>query len=611
MRRFFSLAGRQRPNRTNAVPAWHTHLTWNEKPPTVGGKLSGSQLVVAGRVEELRQRHLLHRRHGSSGPIIRGDGLAALVIIHDLHRPALCHETAGCLQAADLRRAHKAPRFHALSVSPLKSVSPPASPRGHGAPSQKRRRPGKVRAMPKKNPHLLLINPWIFDFAAHDLWAKPLGLLLLGGLLRARGYAVRVIDCLDRHDARMGGITGFKPARRGSYGTGKFFRVEVPKPPALRSIARRYWRFGITLELFVERLFQGPAPDAILVTSAMTYWYPGVQEVIRLAHEHLPGKPVVLGGTYATLCPDHARRRSGADYVLTGPGEEKILPLLDKLTGRVVSVLDDENRQAPPAFDLLPHLDYVCVLTSRGCPFRCPYCASGLLYSRYCRRPPLEVADELEYWHERHGVSDVALYDDALLLEAREHMLPLLGEVCRRNLALRFHTPNALHVQALSAEVCEALFAANFKTLRLGLETADPAQQERLGGKARLEAFSWAMNNLSRAGFSPEEIGVYLLCGLPGQDPAEVAHSIQVVQDHGVQPYLAEYSPIPGTALWHEAVQFSPFDLEAEPLYHNNSILPCRSPSFGPEDLRVLKNRCRTTQIQGVEERARDQGIGG
>ena len=60
-------------------------------------------------------------------------------------------------------------------------------PRGHRAPSRERRRPVKVRSMPKTNLHLLLINPWIFDFAAHDLWGKPLGLLLLGGLLRARG----------------------------------------------------------------------------------------------------------------------------------------------------------------------------------------------------------------------------------------------------------------------------------------------------------------------------------------------------------------------------------------------------------------------------------------
>ncbi len=37
---------------------------------------------------------------------------------------------------------------------------------------------------------VLLINPWIHDFAAYDPWGRPLGLLSIGGLLRAAGCAV-------------------------------------------------------------------------------------------------------------------------------------------------------------------------------------------------------------------------------------------------------------------------------------------------------------------------------------------------------------------------------------------------------------------------------------
>ena len=39
-------------------------------------------------------------------------------------------------------------------------------------------------------PHILLINPWIHDFAAYDFWAKPMGLLIIAGLLKAHGIAV-------------------------------------------------------------------------------------------------------------------------------------------------------------------------------------------------------------------------------------------------------------------------------------------------------------------------------------------------------------------------------------------------------------------------------------
>ncbi|MFP3871083.1 MAG: B12-binding domain-containing radical SAM protein [Syntrophobacteria bacterium] len=464
--------------------------------------------------------------------------------------------------------------------------------------------------MQKKGPHILLINPWIYDFAAHDLWAKPLGLLLLAGVLRFHGYRLRLVDCLDVYDPRMRQIPGTRPATRRAFGTGKFYRTPVDKPPALSHVHRTYWRFGITPELFVERVLAGERPDVVLVTSGMTYWYPGVHECIRMVKEHFPRAPVVLGGVYASLCREHAIRYSGADCVVAGPGERCIPELVEKLTGRTrrKPVREEQPETLPwPAFELLDNFDYVCVLTSRGCPFRCPYCASALLYPDFVQRDPLRVADELHYWHETHGIVDVAFYDDALLLHARNHILPLLAEVQRRRLPLRFHTPNAVHLSALDADVCQVLSSSGFKTLRLGLETADPGLQHTLGAKVKPGVLSAAMANLANAGFAPEHIGVYLLCGLPGQDPVEVATSIRVVRDHGARPHLAEYSPIPGTRIWQEALRCSAYDLAGEPLYHNNSLLPCRSERFGQEELQWLKQLCR----KGIDNADTGTHLGG
>jgi len=51
--------------------------------------------------------------------------------------------------------------------------------------------------------NVLLINPWIYDFAAYDFWLKPLGLLYLGGLLRANHHHISCIDCLDPYNSLM------------------------------------------------------------------------------------------------------------------------------------------------------------------------------------------------------------------------------------------------------------------------------------------------------------------------------------------------------------------------------------------------------------------------
>ena len=150
-------------------------------------------------------------------------------------------------------------------------------------------------------PSLILINPWIYDFAAYDLWSKPLGLLYLAGYLRHCGFRIHFIDCLDVHHPGMKGKPFFKTPKRRLFGTGKFWRKEIPRPAPLNDISRPYSRYGLSLDVFEEELKKTRNPAAILVTSLMTYWYPGVKEVIRLAKKIHPGVPVILGGIYARL----------------------------------------------------------------------------------------------------------------------------------------------------------------------------------------------------------------------------------------------------------------------------------------------------------------------
>ena len=63
--------------------------------------------------------------------------------------------------------------------------------------------------------------------------------------------------------------------------------------------------------------------------------------------------------------------------------------------------------------------------------------------------------------------------------------------------------------------------------------------------------------------------------GLPEQSVASVENSIKTVDKYGAMPYLAEYSPLPHTPLWEKAIEHSSYDLVSEPLFHNNTLLPC------------------------------------
>jgi radical SAM superfamily enzyme YgiQ (UPF0313 family) len=445
----------------------------------------------------------------------------------------------------------------------------------------------------KDRPSILLINPPLWDFSAFDLWAKPLGLLYLAATLRANGYRVHWLDALDPYFPQAQASLPVSPRKR--YGVGKYFRQRLARPNALKEIPRYYYRFGVPPRLFRNALLDIPEPQAVLVTSLMTYWYPGVQEAVSLVKEVFPKTPLVLGGLYAGLLPDHAQARSGVDYLITGEGEGAILKLLEGLTGlTAVNSPDPEDLDTYPfpAFDLYPRLPYVCLLTARGCPHTCPYCASRLLQPRFRERSPENILEEIRHWHQGYGVSDFAFYDDALLIHFEQRLGPVLERIIRKGWDLRFHAPNALQVREIDAPRARLLYRAGFKTLRLGVETTNWDRQQTWGGKVDPGSLQRAVRALMESGFSGEQIGVYLLAGLPGQTLKEIAGSIMEIKEMGLRPRLAEYSPIPGTPLWAEACAVSRFPLAEEPLFHNNSLFPCLN-SFSWDQVQRLKDLAR------------------
>ncbi len=441
-----------------------------------------------------------------------------------------------------------------------------------------------------EGPAILLVNPWITDLAAYDLWARPLGLLYLAAVLRDHGYRVCLVDCLHGR-----GRAERAAGQRTGDGRGKLNKKPFPKPAPYARIPRRYGRYGISETDFRDSLTKGPDPAVILVTSGMTYWYPGVVYTIGLLRNRYPEVPIVLGGIYATLCTEHARRRSGADRVLPGPGESRALAAVDEICGRSSRRRPfDRLEEIPfPAFDLYDRADAACLLTSRGCPLRCTYCAAHLLAPDFRQRPVEHVLAELEWLRRGLRIRHVAFYDDALLVTADEHIKPILECVIERDLDLRFHTPNGLHARLLDLQTAELMFRSGFQTVRLSLETAEESLQRRIGPKATADDLARALDHLALAGFRREEIGVYLLAGLPGQRIEDIIESIDFVFSLGATVKLALYSPIPSTSEWSRAVREGPAGMENEPLWHNNTAYSLASPALKDGGLERIKEHVR------------------
>jgi radical SAM superfamily enzyme YgiQ (UPF0313 family) len=441
-------------------------------------------------------------------------------------------------------------------------------------------------------PHILLVNPWIHDFAAYDFWAKPMGLLTIAALLRSHGVSVSYIDCLNRFHPKA---PPSDPSAR--YGRGPYLKTRISKPAILKDIPRYFSRYGIPPQWFREDLQAQDRPDLIMVTSLMTYWYPGLRETIQHIRSIFPKTPIVLGGIYARLCPQHAQIYSGAHQIFVEPAEDNIFSLVRSHTRfSITPTFDPENLDSypRPALDLQTKINYVPLQTSRGCPFKCSYCASYLLEPKRMLRSPESIMEEIDYWHKKYGLNDFVLYDDAFLVDAEQHAIPMLERIIESKIKVRFHTPNAVHIRGINNSTARLMRNAGFTTLRLGLETAEFDQRQEFDKKVSEEEFIRAANCLIKAGFAKNQIGAYLLVGLPGQTAASEEYSIQFVKQNGITPVPAYYTPIPHTKLWPKAVAASRYNLESDPILTNNAILPCQKEPFAWKKITRLKELAKS-----------------
>ena len=407
----------------------------------------------------------------------------------------------------------------------------------------------------KHKPRALLINPWVYDFKAFDFWNKPVGLLIVADVLKQLGFNVDLIDCMDRQSPYFTTLT-----KTDIWGRGKYHYEEVEKPGIFKNVPRRYKRYGLPREIFIRALQDLKTPDFVFITSSMTYWYPGVFEAIKLLRKRFPKRKIVLGGIYATLCTEHARRKSGADSVFTGAIEKQI-PALSAAIG----ISDNRAgclRDFTPDYSLYLNMHYAVVITSRGCPFNCTYCATQILCGEFSRIPLDTVIRQIETI--RMKTTNIAFFDDALLYnESFPDLLKLLTE---KKYLLNLHASNGLHCRYITPAIARLMFEAKFKTVYLSLETTNPIVQKRTGGKVDTEEFMTSVRTLIRAGFMPSQIHTYILYGMPDQGDEEVIDSIKLCHDLGVNPHLCAFSPIPHTAEYEK----TGFDENTDPLFHNN-----------------------------------------
>lgn len=432
---------------------------------------------------------------------------------------------------------------------------------------------------------IILINPPVYDFSAYDVWIKPLGILYLSNILKKHNFEIVLLDCLDRN------FFLDKPVKEN--GTGKYPYEVVQKPSVLSNIPLRYKRYGVSKKIIEDFLLTHKDARYVIVTSCMSYWYLGVEEIIDTVKRLLPESKIILGGTYPVIMPEHAKSLFSSKVALISckPGFYEVLDYLDIPEKEYYNSF--ENFPAPD-YTLYKRVWYVVLRLSYGCGNRCTYCATGSIFSDYQVKDIKKVVKEIIELYNLTNCQNFVFYDDYLPINKR-YFLDLFKELSKLNLKIKFFTPNGINPKLISKETAILLKQLNFIDPRLSLETVSNLTHNLVDKKVFLKDFEEALKNLVLAGYNPNEISVYLLAGLPGETIEDVYNSINIMSAYKVRIRLSELSIVPKSKLFYDLN----LDETVDPLLYNNTIflfhgIPGKiKPWCNFEEMQQLKNHVK------------------
>lgn len=297
----------------------------------------------------------------------------------------------------------------------------------------------------------------------------------------------------------------------------------------------------------------------------------------KLAKER--GCTVIVSSSDST---DHYEKylQEGADYILLGEAEMTLLELVNALTGKggdpsrihglaykqddnIVktprrSVMKDLDSLPLPAWDLIDITPYrqlwiknagyfsMNMGTTRGCPFKCNWCAKPIYGNRYNSRSPENVVKELKMLKERYQFDHIWFSDDIFGLKPGwVHAFADL--VQQENLSFRFKIQARADL-LLQENYIKDLARAGCENIWMGAESGSQKILDAMDKGTTIEQIYEATRLLKKNGIHPS---FFIQFGYPGETKADIEKTIRMI--HELMPYEIGISvsyPLPGTVFY-------------------------------------------------------------
>lgn len=297
-----------------------------------------------------------------------------------------------------------------------------------------------------------------------------------------------------------------------------------------------------------------PGPFDLVAISSFTAQ---IEDAYLLAdHYRAQGVAVVLGGLHVSSLPGEARQH--ADAIVIGEAEEVWPLLIEDARSRQLKETYRPTRawnlaDSPiPRFDLLDPDKYnrITVQTSRGCPWKCDFCASSILIApKYQTKPVDKIIAEIRRIKAIWPRPFIEFADDNTFVNriySRELMRALIPE------GIRFFTETDLSF-ADDPELIQLAHDAGCKQVLIGLESPNASGLDGLELRSnwkrkQLDHYRRSIDTIQAAGITVN--GCFIL-GLDGQTPDVFDAILDFVEQSGLyEVQVTVQTPFPGTPLY-------------------------------------------------------------
>lgn len=319
-------------------------------------------------------------------------------------------------------------------------------------------------------------------------------------------------------------------------------------------------------------------PQFIGITATATIAYAAIK-IAAVCKEVFPEAMVVMGGVQPTVTPELFLAGKHVDYVVRGEGEETIVDLAVKgepassirglsykIDGHVVhnpdrpprSNLDDipfpayhlfPIRKYHPPESLFRRLPAINFITSRGCPFKCTYCATQTIWPGKFRMRSIEnVIEELKVLTGRYGIREVSFSDDTLPA-VRSRIIQLCEALLRNKIDITWSC--SAIVKFVDKDTLRLMKRAGCHHICYGVESVDSQILKNINKNIKVEEAEQVIKATKKAGIACRASFMF---GNPGETIESMNRTLEFALR--TKPDFALFNittPYPGTPMYNWA----------------------------------------------------------